>query len=100
MEGKNHMGKSIPASGAGAVRIILKNKKDFHFDLRSKEQEGTRTSYSFDVFYENVSGTLNMAVEDGEIRIAAMNLGLGKVITLSNDENLRKLGTYVLSQLG
>lgn len=94
------MAKTIPASGAGAVRIILKNKKDFHFDLRSKEQEGNRTSYLFDVFYENVSGTLNMAVEDGTIKIAALNLGLGKVITLSNDDNLRKLGSYVLGQLG
>ncbi|WP_294731576.1 hypothetical protein [uncultured Faecalibaculum sp.] len=94
------MAKTIPASGAGAVRIILKNKQDFHFDLRSKEQEGNRTSYIFDVFYENVSGTLNMAVEEGVVKIAALNLGLGKVITLSNDDNLRKLANYVLGQLG
>lgn len=94
------MAKTIPASGAGAVRIILKNKQDFHFDLRSKEQEGHRMSYIFDVFYENVSGTLNMAVEEGVVKIAALNLGLGKVITLSNDDNLRKLANYVLGQLG
>lgn len=92
------MAKTIPASGAGAVRIILKNRKDFHFDLRSKEQEGSRTSYIYDVFYENVSGTLNMAVVDGQITIAALNLGLGKVITLANDDNLRKLGNFVLEQ--
>lgn len=57
-------------------------------------------SYIFDVFYENVSGTLNMAVEEGVVKIAALNLGLGKVITLSNDDNLRKLANYVLGQLG
>ena len=28
------MAKPIPASGAGAVRLILKNKEDFHFYLR------------------------------------------------------------------
>ena len=32
------MAKPIPASGAGAVRIILKNKEDFHFDLREKKE--------------------------------------------------------------
>ena len=30
------MAKSIPSSGAGAVRIILKNKDNFHFSLRNK----------------------------------------------------------------
>lgn len=92
------MGKPVPASGAGAVRIILKNKADFHFDLREKKVEGDRISYVYDVFYENCSGTLNMAVKDGEIIIAALNLGLGKVITLSNDANLKKLGRYVLDK--
>ncbi|WP_259317885.1 hypothetical protein [Holdemanella biformis] len=32
------MAKSIPSSGAGAVRIILKNKDAFHFDLREKKK--------------------------------------------------------------
>ena len=32
------MAKSIPSSGAGAVRIILKNKENFHFSLRNKGQ--------------------------------------------------------------
>ena len=44
------MAKSIPSSGAGAVRIILKNKDNFHFSLRNKGQEGDRTSYLYDVF--------------------------------------------------
>lgn len=90
------MGKAIPASGAGAVRVILKNKKDFHFDLRTKTEEKGRTNYIYDVFYENVTGTLNIAVEENEVIIAAMNLSLGKVITLSNDANLKKLCKYVL----
>ena len=51
------MAKSIPSSGAGAVRIILKNKENFHFSLRNKGQEGDRTSYLYDVFYENATGT-------------------------------------------
>ena len=33
------MTKSIPSSGAGAVRIILKNKDAFHFDLREKKED-------------------------------------------------------------
>ena len=39
------MAKPIPASGAGAVRLILKNKEDFHFDLRKKEMDGKKESY-------------------------------------------------------
>ena len=37
-------------------------------------------------------------LEENEIKIAALNLGLGKVITLSNDENLKKLCRYVLEK--
>lgn len=90
------MAKSIPASGAGAVRVILKNKENFHFDLRSKTQEEDKISYIYDVFYENVTGTFNMLVHDGEVEIAALNLSLGKVITLNNDSNLKKLCAFVL----
>ena len=90
------MAKSIPSSGAGAVRIILKNKKDFHFDLREKKKENGKTSYLYDVFYENATGTLNMLVDGDQPVIAALNLSLGKVITLSNDANLKKLCRYVL----
>lgn len=90
------MGKAIPNSGAGAIRIILKNKSDFHFDLREKNEEDGRISYIYDVFYENCTGTLNMVENEGKIIIAALNLSLGKVITLQNDANLKKLCTYVL----
>lgn len=90
------MAKSIPSSGAGAVRIILKNKENFHFSLRNKGQEGDRTSYLYDVFYENATGTLNMMVKDGVVEIAALNLSLCKVITLDSDTNLKKLCTFVL----
>ena len=77
------MAKSIPSSGAGAVRIILKNKDAFHFDLN----------------YENTTGTLNVLMDNGEPVIAALNLSLGKVITLSNDTNLKKLCNYVVDKV-
>lgn len=83
------MAKSIPSSGAGAVRIILKNKDAFHFDLREKKEENGKQSYLFDVYYENTTGTLNVLMDNGEPVIAALNLSLGKVITLSNDTNLK-----------
>lgn len=92
------MGKKLPSSGAGAVRILLKNKEDFHFDLRTSSQDGDRTNYVFDVFYENATGTFNIATRDGKIIIAALNLSLGKVITLDNDTNLAKLAKYVLDK--
>ncbi len=57
------MAKSIPSSGAGAVRIILKNKDAFHFDLREKKDNG-KLSYLFDVYYENTTGTLNVLMEN------------------------------------
>lgn len=90
------MAKPIPSSGSGAIRIILKNKADFHFDLREKSEEDGRISYLYDVFYENCTGTLNMVESNGEVVIAALNLSLGKVITLQNDANLKKLCAYVL----
>lgn len=90
------MAKTIPSSGAGAVRIILKNKESFHYDLREKTEQEGKVSYLYDVFYENATGTLNMLVKDGKLEIAALNLSLGKVITLSNDGNLKKLCMHVL----
>ena len=39
------MAKSIPSSGAGAVRIILKNKDAFHFDLRERKEDNGKQSY-------------------------------------------------------
>ena len=38
------MTKSIPSSGVGAVRIILKNKDSFHFDLREKKEDNGKQS--------------------------------------------------------
>ena len=77
------MSKSIPSSGAGAVRIILKNKDAFHFDLRERKEDNGKQSYLFDVYYENATGTLNVLMDNDEPVIAALNLSLGKVITLS-----------------
>ena len=93
------MAKSIPSSGVGAVRIILKNKENFHFDLREKKEEQGKISYLFDVYYENTTGTLNVLMDQDTPVIAALNLSLGKVITLSNDTNLKKLCTYVVNQV-
>ncbi len=93
------MAKSLPSSGAGAVRIILKNKDAFHFDLREKTDENGKTGYLFDVFYETATGTLNMLVDEGTPVIAALNLSLGRVITLDNDTNLKKLCKYVLENM-
>lgn len=93
------MAKSIPSSGAGAVRIILKNKDAFHFDLREKKEDNGKQSYLFDVYYENTTGTLNVLMDNGEPVIAALNLSLFKVITLSNDTNLKKLCNYVIDKV-
>ena len=93
------MAKSIPSSGAGAVRIILKNKDAFHFDLREKKEDNGKQSYLFDVYYENTTGTLNVLMDNGEPVIAALNLSLGIVITLSNDTNLKKLCNYVVDKV-
>ena len=93
------MAKSIPSSGAGAVRIILKNKDAFHFDLREKKEDNGKQSYLFDVYYENTTGTLNVLMDNGEPVIAALKLSLGKVITLSKDTNLKKLCNYVVDKV-
>ena len=90
------MAKALPSSGAGAVRIILKNKKDFHFDLREKKEENGKISYLYDVFYENATGTFNILMDGENPTVAALILSLGKVITLSNDQNLKKLCKYVI----
>lgn len=94
------MGKSIPSSGAGAIRVMLKNKKDLRFERQSKKESEDRVSYLYDIFYENVTGTLNMSVVNGNVHIAALNLSVGKVITLENDQNLKKFCRYILEQDG
>ena len=33
------MSKSIPSSGAGAIRVMLKNKKGLHFEQQSKKAD-------------------------------------------------------------
>ncbi|MBB5182428.1 hypothetical protein [Catenisphaera adipataccumulans] len=90
------MAKSIPSSGAGAVRIMLKNKDNLHFELNESHEENGKMSYLYDIFYENVSGTLNMLMDGDTPVIAALNLNLGRVITLDNDTNLTKLCRYVI----
>ncbi len=92
------MAKSIPSSGAGAIRIMLKNKDAMHFNLREKKEDNDRISYLFDFYYENVTGTLNILMDGDVVSIAALNLSLGKVITLSNDTNLAKLCKYVIEK--
>lgn len=92
------MAKSIPSSGAGAIRILLKNKDALHFDLREKKEDNGRVSYLFDLYYENVTGTLNILMDGDTVSIAALNLSLGKVITLANDTNLSKLCKYVIEK--
>ena len=92
------MAKTIPSSGAGAVRIMMKNKDALHFDLREKKEENGKISYLFDIYYENATGTLNVLMDGDTPTIAAMNLSLGKVITLSNDTNLAKLCKYVIEK--
>ena len=60
------MAKSIPSSGAGAVRIILKNKDAFHFDLIEKSDEYANTDnltllYNHRGFQEILSNEIERA---------------------------------------
>lgn len=84
------------STSGGVIRNILKNKEAFQFDLRHREDDGGRVTSTYDVFYENSNGTFTIAVEDGKIVVAALNLSMGKVISLVNDMNIRKLAEYVL----
>ncbi len=90
------MGKKISPSGAGAVRTILKNLKDFHADLRSEEDNGKKKTRVYDFFYENVNGTFTIVTSQDQIEIAVLNISNGKIINLHNDLNIRKLAEYVL----
>lgn len=91
------MNKTIPNSGAGAVKIILKNKEALHCSLKNK-MDGDAITYVFDVFYEDKTGTFNFRVKNEEFLSANLNLlGLAKVITLDTDGNLKKLCNYVLN---
>lgn len=94
------MNKTIPSSGAGAVKIILKNKDALQCSLKNKI-DGDAITYVFDVFYDNMTGTFNFRVKEGEFLTANLNLlGISKVITLETDANLRKLCDYVLKTYG
>lgn len=92
------MAKSIPASGAGAVRIMLKNKDTLQCELRQKNEEGTKVDYLYDVFYENVSGTFRIVLDNDQVTLATLNINMGKVINLDNDANLKKLALYVIGK--
>jgi hypothetical protein len=86
------------------VRSILKDLDAFEFDLRDKEQDGSRTTYTYDIFYRNMVGTFTIAKDEekegdheaDKIVVAALNLSMGKIISLVNDANIRKLAEYVL----
>lgn len=94
------MSKSIPSSGANAVKLILKNKEAFKCYLKNQETTGNITTYSLDVFYEDHTGTFTIRVDDTGLKTASLNItGLKKVITLENDGNLPKLCKYVLDNL-
>lgn len=90
------MAKKLTLNGANAVRTILKNKEDFHADLRSQEEDGGRTTYVFDIYYGDTNGTFTVATEGDRIVIAVLNLSMGKIISMMNDTNIRKLAQYVL----
>ncbi len=90
------MGKKLTLTGANAVRTILKNKDDFHADLRDETKDGARTTYVFDFEYDDHVGTFTIATEDGDIKVAVLNLSMGRIISLVNDANIKKLAQYVL----
>lgn len=81
---------------ASDIRNILKNKEAFQFDLRSRENDGTRITSVYDVFYENKAGTFTVATDNGKVVVAALNFNMGRITSLVNDANIRKLADYVL----
>lgn len=90
------MAKKLSLSGANAVRTILKNKEEFHTDLLSKEEDGGRTTYTYDFFYGDTNGTFTVVTENDAVVIAVLKPAMGRVISLMNDTNIRKLAEYVL----
>lgn len=93
---ERNMAKRVSLTAANAVRNILKNKQDFHADLRSSEQDGNRTVYVFDVFFQDAIGTFTIAKENDEIPVAVLNFSMGKIFSKVNDMNIEKLASYVL----
>lgn len=90
------MSKSIPISGANAVKIIMKDKEDFQCSLKNTMEGSDEVTYLFDVTYGNYLGTFNFRMKNHEFVAANLNLmTLRKVITFDNDANIRKLCDYV-----
>lgn len=90
------MSKTIPSSGANAVKIILKNKEAFVCSLKNKMEGNEEVTYVFDVAYENFTGSFNFRIKNEAFVAANLNLpGLKKVINMDNDANLVKLCDYV-----
>lgn len=98
LKAKPPKAKKLTKTGANVVRTILKNIDAFQVDLRSKEEEGGRTTYVFDVFYEDSTGTFTIATENNEITVAVLNLSMSRIASLVNDTNIRKLAQYVLDK--
>lgn len=90
------MAKRINLSAANAVRTILKNKEDFKVELVDKSEDGERTNYQFDVFFNDQNGTFKIATEGDEIKVAVLNLNMGRIISLATDTNIKKLAQHVL----
>ena len=80
------------------VRSILKDKKNFKFDLRSSEQDGGRTTNVYDIVYEGNNGKLTVAFDNNDIYVATLHFSMGKLLSLANDANMKKLAKYVLGQ--
>lgn len=90
------MSKTLPSSGANAVKIIWKDKEEFHCSLKNTMEGAGDMTYVFDVEYGNYVGTFNFRIKDEEFASATLNImTLKKVITLDNDANLVKLCEYV-----
>ena len=90
------MAKTLPSSGANAVKIILKDKEEFSCTLKNTMELTDEKTYVFDVTYGKYIGTFNFRIRNNEFLAANLNLmTLKKVITMDNDANLIKLCDYV-----
>lgn len=93
------MSKTLPSSGANAVKMILKEKALFHCHLKNTMEGQDDITYVFDVEYGTYIGTFNFRMKEDVFASATLNLmTLKKVITLDNDANLLKLCEYVYAK--
>ena len=83
--------KRIPASGAGAVKILLKNIDQIRLEKKDSTLAGDAIYYLFDVFYPGYAGTLNVSVLDEQPVMAVLDLQLARPITFDSDAGLKKL---------